>query len=120
MYIAMTPEITDSVAYLLMVLATIAMMVLPNDESKPKIALKLLTKVCTKCNLAKVLSAFYAPRYTYCKECICAEQRERNKANKEKDKQRRADPTNKSKLKHCYVCNKKQPLLLFALNRNQC
>jgi len=76
------------------------------------------TKNCTQCGEMKPLTDYY--RGGKCKECIKANQRERNKKTKELENEIKTKPELRDKPKICSVCNKTKTVGDFRVNRAGC
>jgi hypothetical protein len=95
--------------------------------SKPKILIKLKTpippvcdiKKCTQCNSEKPLIDYYA-HGGKCKECVKANQRERNERSSKKEKEIMKDPNLRSQKKFCSGCGQDKTVGDFRINRGEC
>jgi hypothetical protein len=76
-------------------------------------------KKCNKCGIEKSFEEYYKS-YGKCKDCVKAEQRERNKKTSEENKKRIMDPQSKSTYQYCYKCEQDKPLSEFRVGRSQC
>lgn len=100
--------------------------------SKPKIQIKIKPaateqpqttndqKHCAVCGQTKASSEFYKRINLKCKECVKAEQRQRNAANKEKEKIMMSDPQLRCKPKFCPNCQQEKTVADFRINRGEC
>lgn len=77
------------------------------------------SKMCNVCQQIKPLTDYYA-RYARCKECIKANQRDRNKQSKEKRELIKHDVVARSKPKQCNTCGQIKTILDFRENRGAC
>ena len=75
-------------------------------------------KKCSACEQTKPLSDFY--RGSKCKECFKAQQRERNKQNREEELRIKNDPELQKQTKECKICGKVKSINEFRVKRGEC